>query len=120
MDRGDCRSGATMPFHVAVQLVAITALAYAACHPAAGSAARALCPDRLGRFAARRYGSAASFSARFGDGSDGAEPGTIRSRLSLCRDSAHELGSLEPTKLADAVIFDADPTVDVRNARRVR
>jgi hypothetical protein len=57
---------------------------------------------------------------RFGDGSDGAEPGTIRSRLSLCRDSAHELGSLEPTKLADAVIFDADPTVDVRNARRVR
>jgi imidazolonepropionase-like amidohydrolase len=30
------------------------------------------------------------------------------------------LGSLEPTKLADAVIFDADPTVDVRNARRVR
>jgi imidazolonepropionase-like amidohydrolase len=33
---------------------------------------------------------------------------------------AHELGSLEPTKLADAVIFDADPTVDVRNARRVR
>jgi imidazolonepropionase-like amidohydrolase len=33
---------------------------------------------------------------------------------------AHELGSLEPTKLADAVIFDADPTIDVRNARRVR
>jgi imidazolonepropionase-like amidohydrolase len=33
---------------------------------------------------------------------------------------AHELGSLEPTKLADAVIFDADPTVDVRNARSVR
>ncbi|CAN5844161.1 hypothetical protein BH23GEM6_BH23GEM6_14750 [soil metagenome] len=33
---------------------------------------------------------------------------------------AHELGSLEPTKLADAVIFDADPTVDVRNVRRVR
>jgi imidazolonepropionase-like amidohydrolase len=31
-----------------------------------------------------------------------------------------ELGSLEPNKLADAVVFDADPTVDIANARRVR
>lgn len=31
-----------------------------------------------------------------------------------------ELGSLEPNKLADAVVFDADPSVDAANARRVR
>jgi imidazolonepropionase-like amidohydrolase len=31
-----------------------------------------------------------------------------------------ELGSLEPNKLADAVVFDADPTADIANARRVR
>jgi imidazolonepropionase-like amidohydrolase len=32
----------------------------------------------------------------------------------------HELGSLEPGKLADLVVFDADPTADVQNARRIR
>jgi imidazolonepropionase-like amidohydrolase len=31
-----------------------------------------------------------------------------------------ELGSLEVNKLADAVVFDADPTADIANARRVR
>ena len=31
-----------------------------------------------------------------------------------------ELGSLEPNKLADAVVFDADPTADIANARHVR
>ena len=31
-----------------------------------------------------------------------------------------ELGSLEPNKLADAVVFDADPSADIANARRVR
>ncbi len=31
-----------------------------------------------------------------------------------------ELGSLAPTKLADAVVFDADPSADIANARRVR
>jgi imidazolonepropionase-like amidohydrolase len=31
-----------------------------------------------------------------------------------------ELGSLEPNKLGDAVVFDADPTADIANARRVR
>jgi len=31
-----------------------------------------------------------------------------------------EVGSLEPNKLADAVVFDADPTADIANARRVR
>ena len=30
-----------------------------------------------------------------------------------------DLGSLEPGKLADLVVFDADPTADVANARRV-
>lgn len=32
----------------------------------------------------------------------------------------HELGSVEAGKLADLVVFEGDPTVDVRNARRVR
>lgn len=32
----------------------------------------------------------------------------------------HELGSVEAGKLADLVVFDGDPTVDVRNVRRVR
>jgi imidazolonepropionase-like amidohydrolase len=31
-----------------------------------------------------------------------------------------ELGSLETNKLADAVVFDADPTADIANARKVR
>ncbi len=31
-----------------------------------------------------------------------------------------ELGSLEANKLADAVVFEADPTADIANARRVR
>lgn len=31
-----------------------------------------------------------------------------------------EIGTIEPGKRADLVIFDADPTVDVANARRVR
>jgi imidazolonepropionase-like amidohydrolase len=31
-----------------------------------------------------------------------------------------ELGSLEANKLGDAVVFDADPTADIANARRVR
>ena len=31
-----------------------------------------------------------------------------------------EIGSLEPGKRADLVVFDADPTADIRNARRVR
>jgi imidazolonepropionase-like amidohydrolase len=33
---------------------------------------------------------------------------------------ARDLGSLETGKLADAVVFDADPTTDIANARRVR
>lgn len=32
----------------------------------------------------------------------------------------HELGSIGHGKLADLVVFDADPTADVRNARRIR
>jgi imidazolonepropionase-like amidohydrolase len=43
---------------------------------------------------------------------------TMGSARAMGRD--HELGSLEPSKLADAVVFDADPTVDIANARRVR
>ncbi len=31
----------------------------------------------------------------------------------------HDLGSIEPGKLADLVALEADPTVDIRNARRV-
>jgi imidazolonepropionase-like amidohydrolase len=43
---------------------------------------------------------------------------TMGSARAMGRD--RELGSLEPNKLADAVVFDADPTVDIANARRVR
>jgi hypothetical protein len=35
-NRGDCRIGRTPRFHAAVPLVAVTTLAFAACHPAAG------------------------------------------------------------------------------------
>jgi imidazolonepropionase-like amidohydrolase len=31
-----------------------------------------------------------------------------------------DLGSLAPGKVADAVVFDADPMADIANARRVR
>lgn len=31
-----------------------------------------------------------------------------------------EIGSVEPGKRADLVVFGADPTVDARNARQVR
>ena len=43
---------------------------------------------------------------------------TIGSARAMGRDK--ELGSLEPNKLADAVVFDADPTANIANARRVR
>jgi imidazolonepropionase-like amidohydrolase len=43
---------------------------------------------------------------------------TMGSARAMGRDQ--ELGSLERNKLADAVVFDADPTVDIANARRVR
>ena len=43
---------------------------------------------------------------------------TIGGARAMGRD--RELGTLEPNKLADAVVFDADPTVDIANARRVR
>jgi imidazolonepropionase-like amidohydrolase len=43
---------------------------------------------------------------------------TMGSARAMGRDK--ELGSLEPNKLADAVVFDADPTADIANARRVR
>ena len=43
---------------------------------------------------------------------------TIGSARAMGREQ--ELGTLEPNKLADAVVFDADPTADIANARRVR
>jgi len=43
---------------------------------------------------------------------------TIVAARAMGRD--RELGSLEANKLADAVVFDADPTADIANARRVR
>jgi imidazolonepropionase-like amidohydrolase len=43
---------------------------------------------------------------------------TIGGARAMGRD--RELGSLEAGKLADAVVFDADPTADIANARRVR
>jgi len=43
---------------------------------------------------------------------------TIVAARAMGRES--ELGSLEANKLADAVVFDADPTADIANARRVR
>src|SRR5580698_340284 len=43
---------------------------------------------------------------------------TIGSARAMGREK--ELGTLEANKLADAVVFDADPTADIANARRVR
>jgi imidazolonepropionase-like amidohydrolase len=43
---------------------------------------------------------------------------TIIAARAMGRDK--DLGSLEPGKLADLVVFDADPTADIANARRVR
>ena len=43
---------------------------------------------------------------------------TIVAARAMRRDS--DLGSLERGKIADLVVFDADPTADIRNARRVR
>ena len=43
---------------------------------------------------------------------------TMGSARAMGRD--RELGSLEPNKLADAVVFDADPSADIANARKVR
>jgi imidazolonepropionase-like amidohydrolase len=43
---------------------------------------------------------------------------TLVSARAMGRD--RELGSLEAGKLADAVVFEADPTADIKNARRVR
>ena len=43
--------------------------------------------------------------------------GTIVSARSL--GMAHDIGSLEPGKLADLVVLDADPTADIRNSEKV-
>lgn len=43
---------------------------------------------------------------------------TIVAARAMHRDQ--DLGSLEPGKVADLVVFDADPTRDIANARRVR
>ena len=44
--------------------------------------------------------------------------GTIMPATSL--GYAKDIGSLEPGKLADLVVLDADPTVDIRNSEKVR
>ncbi|TRW17014.1 amidohydrolase family protein [Glacieibacterium frigidum] len=44
--------------------------------------------------------------------------GTITSAKSL--GMAKDIGSLEPGKLADLVVLDADPTADIRNSEKVR
>jgi adenine deaminase len=44
--------------------------------------------------------------------------GTIMPATSL--GYAKDVGSLEPGKLADLVVLDADPTVDIRNSEKVR
>mgnify|MGYP002648721330 CR=1 FL=1 len=36
-----------------------------------------------------------------------------------CLGRQDEVGSLEPGKLADLVVLDADPTVDIRNSEKV-
>ncbi|CAN0555464.1 unnamed protein product, partial [Laminaria digitata] len=43
--------------------------------------------------------------------------GTIESARSLGMDS--EIGSLEPGKLADLLVLDADPTADIRNSQKI-
>jgi imidazolonepropionase-like amidohydrolase len=43
---------------------------------------------------------------------------TIVAARAMAMDSA--IGSVEPGKRADLVVFDADPTADIRNARQVR
>lgn len=43
--------------------------------------------------------------------------GTLNAAKYLGRED--ELGTLEPGKLADMVLLDADPTVDIRNAQRI-
>jgi imidazolonepropionase-like amidohydrolase len=43
---------------------------------------------------------------------------TIVAARAMALDSL--IGSVEPGKRADLVIFDADPTADIRNARQVR
>jgi cytosine/adenosine deaminase-related metal-dependent hydrolase len=43
--------------------------------------------------------------------------GTIESARSLGYDK--DVGSLEPGKLADLVVLDADPTADIRNSDKV-
>ena len=49
---------------------------------------------------------------------DALRAGTIMPATSL--GYARDVGSLEPGKLADLVVLDADPTVDIRNTEKVR